>query len=156
MFAIERKLMRVVLGAVVAVLLAGGAAGQTPPEQQGVNEIKALLAKQVEDWNRRDLEGFMKGYWRSPNLTFFSNTVHTSSWDSTLARYRERYQSQGKEMGTLEFQELKIELLAPTAAFATGRYRLKMASGEASGPFTLILKKMDGEWKIIHDHTSGS
>ena len=38
------------------------------------NDAKAIehvLRVQQEAWNRHDLEGFMKGYWNSPELTFF-------------------------------------------------------------------------------------
>jgi len=57
-------------------------------------------------------------------------------------------------MGHLEFTEMKIELLGPSAAFVRGRFYLKMTSGESSGVFTLTFKKLAGGWKIIHDHTS--
>src|SRR5713226_3691568 len=119
-----------------------------------VNQIRAVLDRQVQAWNRRDLEGFMEGYWHSPELTFYSGGTVVSGWEQTLARYRNRYQSEGKEMGHLEFSAVKIELLGPSAAFVRGRFYLKMASAESSGVFTLTFKKLAGGWKIIHDHTS--
>ena len=79
-------------------------------------EIKNLLAAQVEAWNQGKLEGFMQGYWHSPDLTFFSGAAVTRGWEPTLLRYRQRYQAEGKEMGKLEFQELKIDLLSPRSA----------------------------------------
>ena len=115
-----------------------------------------MLARQVAAWNHRDLEGFMKGYWRSPELTFYSGGTTVSGWEETLARYRNRYQSAGKEMGKLEFLDLKIELLGPSAAFVRGQFHLKMDSSESSGLFTLTFRKFADGWKIIHDHTSTS
>jgi ketosteroid isomerase-like protein len=123
-------------------------------EPAGATEIRRLLEEQVAAWNHRDLEGFMAGYWRSPNLTFFSNTTMTSGWEQTLERYRKRYQGEGREMGTLRFLDLKIELLGPKAAFVRGRYLLKMTKDESGGIFTLTLRKFGDGWKIIHDHTS--
>lgn len=121
-----------------------------------VKDIQALLAKQVEAWNRKDLEGFMEGYWKSDNLTFYSGGVKTSSWQTTIDRYRNRYQSDGREMGHLEFSELAIEVLSSNSAFVRGHWQLKMRDGEPGGLFTLIFRKFPNGWKIVHDHTSSN
>ena len=121
---------------------------------RAVREIRAVLDRQVEAWNRRDLEGFMQGYWHSPDLTFYSGGTVVAGWEPTLERYRKRYQSAGNEMGKLEFLDLKIELLGPASAFVRGRYRLKMSSSEPGGLFTLTFRKFADGWKIVHDHTS--
>ena len=132
-----------------------GSAQQTrTPEPRSAREVRAVLDRQVEAWNRRDLEGFMQGYWHSSDLTFFSGGAVVSGWESTLDRYRERYQSGGNEMGQLEFSDLKVELLGTRAAFVRGRFHLKMTSGEAGGLFTLTFRKLAEGWKIVHDHTS--
>jgi beta-aspartyl-peptidase (threonine type) len=121
-----------------------------------VQEIRRVLARQVEAWNRRDLEGFMQGYWNSPDLTFYSGGTTVSGWEPTLKRYRERYQGEGREMGHLDFSDLKIELLGPSAGFVRGRFHLKMAGGESGGLFTLTFRKFADGWKIVHDHTSSA
>lgn len=96
----------------------------------------------------------MAGYLRSPSLSFFSGATRTTGWDATLGRYRNRYQSEGTEMGKLDFSELQIETLGPAHAFVRGHWHLKMAAGEQGGLFTLIFRKIGGAWKIIHDHSS--
>ena len=50
--------------------------------------IEHVMRAQVEAWNRHDLDGFMAGYWNSPELTFFSGAKQTSGWQATLDRYR--------------------------------------------------------------------
>ena len=117
--------------------------------------IRGVLIKQVDAWNRGDLEGYMAGYWRSPELEFFSGTNVTRGWDATLQRYRNKYQSAGKEMGKLDFFDLAVTPLAPDAAYVTGHWHLKMKDGsEPGGLFTLLVRKFPEGWKIIHDHTS--
>lgn len=117
--------------------------------------VKHLLASQLEAWNHHQLEGFMQGYWRSPNLTFFSGATVTKGFEPTLQRYRQRYQSEGKEMGQLEFQDLNIDIVGPRAATVTGAWRLTMSSGSPPhGLFTLIVKRMPEGWRIVHDHTT--
>ena len=118
-------------------------------------DIAATLNAQVEAWNRGDLEGFMQGYWSSPELTFSSGGSQTKGWQPTLERYRRRYQSAGNEMGKLSFDDLQITLLASGAGFVRGRWRLTMSDGkQPGGLFTLILRRMPQGWRIIHDHTS--
>jgi beta-aspartyl-peptidase (threonine type) len=119
--------------------------------------IKHLLLSQIEAWNHGNLENFMKGYWQSPDLTFFSGATITKGWEPTLLRYRQRYQSEGKEMGKLEFQDLNIDLLSRRSAVVTGKWQLTMSDGkQPHGLFTLIFKRMQNGWRIVHDHTSAA
>ncbi|MBZ5492947.1 MAG: nuclear transport factor 2 family protein [Acidobacteriia bacterium] len=120
--------------------------------------IKHILLSQVEAWNHGKLEGFMQGYWHSPDLTFFSGATETRGWEPTLARYRQRYQAEGKEMGKLEFQKLDIDLLSRRSAVVTGEWHLTMSDGkQPHGLFTLIFKRIPPEgWRIVHDHTSAA
>jgi len=139
---------------VISIVVCASARQKKGAPEPAPREIRAVLDSQVAAWNRRDLEGFMRGYWHSPDLTFYSGGTTVSGWESTLDRYRKRYQSEGNEMGKLDFSDLKIELLGPSAAFVRGRFHLKMTTGEQSGIFTLTFRKFAGGWKIIHDHTS--
>jgi beta-aspartyl-peptidase (threonine type) len=117
--------------------------------------IRKVLDDQAAAWNRGDLEGFMKGYWKSERLTFFSGNDKKQGWQATLERYRARYQGEGKEMGKLSFSELEIELLSPEVALVRGRFTLETSKGKPTGLFTLILKKLPEGYRIVHDHTSG-
>jgi uncharacterized protein (TIGR02246 family) len=119
--------------------------------------VRSLLDAQVAAWNRGDLEAFMAGYWHSPELVFCSGAVVSKGWDATLERYRKRYQAEGREMGRLRFESLEVQLLGPDAAFARGEYWLRTSDGkEPHGRFTLILRRLDGAWRIVHDHTSSA
>jgi uncharacterized protein (TIGR02246 family) len=126
---------------------------ETPEESEGA--IRQVIAAQAAAWNRKDLEGYMEGYWHSPDLTFFSGATVTSGWEPTLERYRQRYQGAGKEMGALTFSDLQVDVLSPEAAFVRGKWQLKMSDGKTlGGLFTLVFKKRHGVWRIVHDHTS--
>jgi ketosteroid isomerase-like protein len=117
--------------------------------------IKHLLVAQIEAWNHGDLEGFMNGYWHSPELTFFSGATVFKGWQATLERYKRKYQGAGREMGQLDFQDLNISLLSRQAAVVTGRWEVTLSDGKKPhGLFTLILKKVENGWHIVHDHTS--
>jgi ketosteroid isomerase-like protein len=117
--------------------------------------IRGVLDGQVAAWNRGDLDGFMQGYWRSPDLTFYSGGTVSTGWDAARARYQRRYQGKGREMGTLDFSKLEIHSLGSNDAWVGGRWHLKMRNGkDLGGLFTLIFKKQLEGWRIVHDHPS--
>ena len=124
---------------------------------QSETAIRALLQQQVEAWNRHDLEGFMAGYWNSPELTFFSGGSETNGWKPTLDHYRKTYQSKGTEMGKLAMSDIQVVELGSAGAFVRGRWHLTMADGKTPhGLYTLVLRKFPEGWRIVHDHTSAA
>ena len=142
-------------GAVAVLAVAAALASVAAAEGPGATAARSVLDAQVEAWNRGDLEGFMATYWRSPDLVFCSGDTVTKGWDETLARYRKRYQSEGREMGRLRFDGIEVIPLGEDAALARGAWRLVMTDGkEPHGLFTLLLRRLDGAWRIVHDHTS--
>jgi uncharacterized protein (TIGR02246 family) len=133
------------------LLLSVAAAAHPPANAQ---TIRRVLEQQTEAWNRHDLEGFMQGYWHSPELTFFSGATEHRGWDAALERYRKAYESEGRQMGKLTFSDLQIETLGPAAAFVRGSFHLIMPDGkQPHGIFTLVFRKFPEGWRIIHDHT---
>ncbi len=128
------------------------ASGQSVYNEKAILDV---LNSQIKAWNAGDIEGFMRGYWNSTELTFFSGGTVTKGWQPTLERYRKRYQGEGREMGQLEFRELQVTVLSPDAAIARGHWHLALSQGkEAGGLFTLIVRRKPEGWRIVHDHTS--
>ncbi len=116
--------------------------------------VRAVLDMQMAAWNRGDLEAYMSGYWNSPDLVFIGGASETRGWQPTLERYRKAYMSAGREMGQLDFPEMRVIMLGPDAAYATGKFHLKMSDGkEPSGRFTVVLRKFPEGWRIVHDHS---
>jgi ketosteroid isomerase-like protein len=118
-------------------------------------EVTKVLGSQMKAWNDHDLDGFMKGYWKSSDLTFFSGATERHGWQETMDRYKATYQSPGHEMGKLEFANMRTEALGTDAAFVRGEWHLTMSDGKTPhGLFTLVFRKFPDGWKIVHDHTS--
>ena len=117
--------------------------------------IERVLTQQAAAWNRGDLEAFMDGYWRSPDLVFTSGARVQRGWQMTLDRYVASYGTSPETMGRLTFSDLEIHPLGDGAAWALGRWRLDYDGGESPGGiFTLVFREIDGRWLIVHDHTS--
>jgi beta-aspartyl-peptidase (threonine type) len=146
------RTITVVLSLLLISALSSSAQDSNP---QVTTAVQQVLRQQQDAWNRHDLEGFMGGYWNSPDLTFFSGAKMTSGWQPTLDHYRKSYQSEGREMGTLEFSELNVQALAQDAAFVRGAWKLTTSDRNTPhGLFTLIFRRFPEGWKIVHDHTS--
>lgn len=118
-------------------------------------EIETLLDEQQSYWNAGDIDGFMRYYWKSDQLTFSSGGATRRGWQETRQRYRDRYPTP-ERMGKLAFSQLEVRPLGNAAAMVLGRWALEREPDAIGGNFTLLLEKMDGRWLIIHDHTSQS
>jgi beta-aspartyl-peptidase (threonine type) len=153
--------MRAPLFVCVAVVLAlaGGAAalGQFSPQadnsQRDRVAITGVLTAQQEAWNRGDVDAFLQGYWRSPELTFSGSGGIARGWDGVLARYKEHYPNR-EAMGKLEFSALEFRFLGSDAALVLGHWHLARQKGDVGGVFSLVLERFPEGWRIIHDHTS--
>lgn len=152
-----------VSGITVVALLLLAAAGQliaraeTKAEMPAtsVAAIRTELDRQVAAWNRGDLKEYMGGYWHSPELTFFAGSKESDGWEAAYHRYQAAYLSKDKEMGRLTFTKIRVEVLGPEAAFVRGAWQLTMKDGSTRGGlFTVVLRKFDDGWRIIHDHSS--
>jgi beta-aspartyl-peptidase (threonine type) len=149
--------MKRIIGGVLAVVLTAAILVPMAVAQAAGQEasIRKVMDAQVAAWNRHDLDGFMVGYWNSPELTFYSGGTITRGWQGAIDRYKKSYQAPGKEMGKLEFQDLQVEVLGPKSAFVRGKFLLTMSDGkQPHGLFTLIFQQFPEGWRIIHDHSS--
>src|SRR5262245_12168972 len=147
-------MVRVSTWSLLRLILAGGLlAFSNPSEADERSEIEAVLTKQAAAWNRGDIESFMEHYWKSDQLTFSSGGETTRGWQATKERYLRRYPSR-EQMGQLKFAQLEITTLGDSTALVLGRWHLVRDSSPLEGNFTLVLRRIDGNWVIIHDHTS--
>ena len=114
-----------------------------------------ILNKQEKDWNRGDIDEFMKGYLKSDKLVFSGSSGPIYGWKATLDRYKKTY-SDKEKMGKLKFEILNIIALSPKVIQLQGKFNLTRSIGDAFGYFTLNWIKVKNRWYIISDHTSGS
>ncbi|MGD0362859.1 MAG: SgcJ/EcaC family oxidoreductase [Bryobacteraceae bacterium] len=119
-------------------------------------DIRAVLTHSEEAWNRGDLPAFASYYDDSPETTFVGRDVVKGGVQAILGRYRKAYPTR-EAMGTLSFSDVGVRMLTADFALVTGEFHLERSAaggGNASGRYTLILRKAADGWKIIHDHTS--
>ena len=123
-----------------------------------INEVEIsaavleVLTAQAEAWNRGNIEEFMEGYWKSENLSFTSGGVINRGYDGVLQRYKTNYSPE--TMGILTFSDLEITPVSNDAAFVLGTFKLEREPDNPEGKFTLLFRKFEEGWKVVHDHTS--
>ncbi len=141
---------------VAASLLITGCTAPSNASFTDIDEaaIQDLLTIQQDAWNRGDIDAFMTGYHQSDSMQFVGKDKINFGWQTTLDNYKRKYPDT-VAMGKLKFEVLRLNPLSADAAFLTGTYYLKRTIGDASGIFTLVFRKIKGEWRIVYDHTAG-
>jgi len=120
--------------------------------------IHAVLDAQIVAWNRGDIEGFMDGYWNSPEFIYIGNKQVTRGWQAMLDRYHQIFKSaEGTPvpMGRLELTETQIVSLDQNAALVWGTYQVTNPDGKRRGGlYTLVMRKLPEGWRTIYDRTT--
>jgi ketosteroid isomerase-like protein len=114
----------------------------------------AVLEAQRGAWNNGDVALFMEGYEHADDITFVSPAGVKRGYTTLMLSYATRYATR-EAMGTLSFKDVEMRLVSDTVALAIGRFVVAPTAGESStGAFSLVLRKSDIGWRIVHDHTS--
>jgi ketosteroid isomerase-like protein len=121
--------------------------------QPAETAIRQLMAKQATAWNKGNIDDFMKGYWNNDSLMFVGHSGITYGYKQTLENYKKNY-SNTDQMGQLFFTLLEVKRLSADYYFVIGKWLLKRKAGDIGGIFTLLFRKIDGQWLIVCDHTS--
>ena len=115
--------------------------------------IRQILTDQTTEWNKGNLEAFMKGYWKNDSLLFVGKTGPRYGFQTTLDNYHKGYPDTAA-MGKLSFNIIQVKRLSPDYYFVLGKWMLKRSMGDLSGHYTLLFRKIAGQWKIVVDHNS--
>lgn len=122
-------------------------------QTKDANKILQIMSAQEKAWNEGDIEQFMKGYWENDSLVFVGKSGLTYGYNNTLANYKKSYPDK-TYMGNLKFTILSMQPLGKQFYRVIGKWELTRTVGNLSGHYTLLLQKINGEWKIISDHSS--
>jgi len=116
-------------------------------------KILNVLETQRIAWNNFDIDEFMQGYLKSDKLVFSGSSGPVYGWDFVKDRYLNTYSS-NELMGYLDFEINDLFLITKKVAILLGKFNIKRDNENLSGYFTLVFKKIKGNWYIVSDHTS--
>ena len=105
-------------------------------------------------WNQHDIFCYMKAYWQSDSVKTVSRVGVTYGIEKIRNSYRESYRPE--KMGNLHFDQVELTKLSQTHYAVTGRFNLTFSENDRNrqGWFSVIMKKIDGKWLMISDHSS--
>ncbi len=116
------------------------------------SSVTAMLTQSAHDWNRGDLDAFMRGYEPSPQTTYISEKGIIRGYAAIRAHYAAHYGKSG--MGVLSFSGLSARPLGERYALVIAHWHLAMTNGRhPTGVFALLLHRSPSGWHIINDYT---
>lgn len=129
----------------------GGSDDHVPAEQIA-SELEQMMEQSAEDWTNDDLDAFMLAFHQSPELTFAIPTGITKGWGPLKERY-----AKSIDKSNLWFTDIQTTIITDDTALVFARFHnvMKEDQSYSTGLTTLLCRKIDGRWVIIHDHSSG-
>jgi ketosteroid isomerase-like protein len=112
--------------------------------------IIAAMNSSAIDWNKGDLDSFMKMYTESSTMMMPTGPVGISA---IRELYEKKYFNGKMPRQNLFYDEMKVTLLGENYALLTGKFTLSGNNlPERSGRYSLVMVYTKDDWNILHDH----
>jgi len=123
--------------------------------QSDAQNIYEILLKMLDRWNAHDIEGYLKVYWKSPELLVVVDTEQFNGWEQLHDSYLNGYPNRNS-MGAIEPKRIQIKLLKPDLALALTWWSISFPASKQTvvGNTTMNLQKFDDGWKVVVAHSS--
>ena len=116
--------------------------------------IRAMLDSSAAGWNGGDLETFMSVYLPTARTTYVGGGGVREGYEAIRRRYAPLFSAEA-DRDSLRFEDLRVRSVTDDVAVGVATWVLHDTTGvTGSGPFTLVLRRADGGWRIVHDHSS--
>ena len=123
-------------------------------QQADTADVQAFVRQYTAAINRADAPAIMEMYARVPEVTSADNLDITRGWDAI----KRDAASLSENRYRMELGRVDVVPLGPGYALvvADAGYTFGTPQGalRVRGVLTLVLQKIGGAWKVIHDHSS--
>jgi uncharacterized protein (TIGR02246 family) len=121
-------------------------------------ELEAMLTRAAANWNRGDLDAFMGDYLPGDSTTYIGSRGIVRGPAAIRTGYARLFTGEIVR-DSLSFTVLDVDPVAPDVANLIAQYILtRRVDGRDSvtsrGPTSLLVRRVDGRWRIVHDHSS--
>ena len=122
------------------------------------SELEAMLTRAAMNWNRGDLDAFIGDYLPSDSTTYIGGRGLVRGPAAIRSSYARLFTGE-LVRDSLSFTVLDVDPVAPDVANLIAQYTLARRVGgrdsvTARGPTSLLVRRVDGRWRIVHDHSS--
>jgi uncharacterized protein (TIGR02246 family) len=145
--------------AVVAAWFALRRVAATAPPARGNpadvrREILAVLDHGATAWDAGELDEFVSDYLPDTGTTFITKDRVLHGVDAIRGVYAARF-APGAQRDSLHFQRVEVDALGPDLVNTIAWYVLTRGDSiTARGPTSLVMRRVNGRWRIVHDHSS--
>jgi ketosteroid isomerase-like protein len=120
--------------------------------QDAQSKIIAAMKNSENDWNKGDLDSFMKMYTDESTMMM---PTGPAGINTIKELYEKKYFNGKMPKQNLHYDDLKVTLLGEKYALLTGKFTLSGNNlPERSGRYSLVMILTKTGWKILHDHSS--
>lgn len=136
----------------VCFLLSVSGLAQTVKMSKDEQQIRALLNKTAEGWNKGDLPQYLSVY--TPDATEMRSTGPAGGVEAIEETMKKGFWKTGRPLQNLRYENVVVRMLGKEGALVTGQYILSGADRpDRTGWFTTVWKKTRDGWRMIHDHS---
>ena len=120
--------------------------------QDAQSKIITAMKNSENDWNKGDLESFMKLYTDESTMMM---PTGPAGINTIRELYEKKYFNGKIPKQNLHYEDLKVTLLGEKYALLTGKFILSGNNlPERSGRYSLVMILTKDGWMILHDHSS--
>lgn len=120
--------------------------------QDAQSKIITAMKNSENDWNKGDLDSFMKMYTDESTMMM---PTGPAGINTIKELYEKKYFNGKMPKQNLHYEDLKVTLLGEKYALLTGKFILTGNNlPERSGVYSLVMILTKNGWKILHDHSS--
>ena len=109
--------------------------------------------KLAADWNGGGMEAYLAAYWQSDELSLMFGDKAVRGWQAVADMFRGTWTTE-ENMGDFSVNEVVIRQISPDTAISSGGFTHVFPTETIEGSFSHVWKQFDGEWLIVHEHTS--
>lgn len=120
------------------------------PSRSTEDIVKGVIAANAAAWNEGNLPAFLGGYDNSGDVRLVADGAIATGFGDVRRHYEQAVKDAGA-MGRLSFADLDVTLTSTDVATVVGRYAHASGQQQSSGAMTVVLKQIDGRWRIVQD-----
>ena len=120
-------------------------------------EVKAVLTRLTESYEKQDLEGLMACFAPDPDIVMYGTGADEKRIGPAGIRIQAQRDWKQAESISMAFDWMSISAAGPVAWAATdGAFKIRAGGQEFAMPArgSFVLEKRDGGWLIVHGHFS--
>jgi uncharacterized protein (TIGR02246 family) len=129
---------------------------QATPASVQRTEIQQVVRAYIDAHNKSDAATIADMYSREAGVTSVGDGQIMRGWDRIREAFDQLVGTEGKFR--ISIGSIDVVPMGSTYALALTNYTITLGTGaqetQQRGAMTLVFQKIQGEWKVIHDHTS--